>query len=104
MMIECAGQSRQRGWVEAEWESFMHGIPTIVFTLVFGGVAGWLASLLVGGRGGLSRNIVVGLIGAVVGHFIFGGLGWFLGAPLLGSLLSAVLGAAIVLIVARLLA
>jgi uncharacterized membrane protein YeaQ/YmgE (transglycosylase-associated protein family) len=78
----------------------MENIPGILWTLLFGAVAGWLASLVVGG-GGLIRNIAIGLIGAVVASFLFGGLGWFGGAPLLSSLLSAAIGAVIVVIVAR---
>lgn len=81
----------------------MYGIPALVFTLLFGAVAGWLASLIMGGSGGLIRNILVGLIGAVVGHFIFGGLGLFTGMPLVSALVSAVLGGVIVIVLARLL-
>ncbi|MGL4526656.1 MAG: GlsB/YeaQ/YmgE family stress response membrane protein, partial [Aestuariivirga sp.] len=84
--VRVAGQVPRFGSIEKG--SVMSGIPGIVWTLLFGAVAGWLASLVVGG-GGLIRNIIIGLIGAVVANFLFGGIGWFGGAPLLGSLLSA---------------
>ncbi len=39
--------------------------------VVFGGIAGWLASLIVGGGGlGILGDIVVGIVGAVIGGWI----------------------------------
>ena len=45
----------------------MENIPNILWVLLFGAVAGWLASMVVGGGGGLIRNIIIGLVGSVVG-------------------------------------
>ena len=76
-------------------------IPPLLVTLVLGGIAGWLASLLVGGSGGIIRNVLVGLIGAVVGHFVLGALGIGLGGPFVHSMIAAVLGGVIVIVVGR---
>lgn len=76
-------------------------IPPLVITLILGGIAGWLASLLVGGSGGIIRNIIVGLVGAVVGHFVLGAAGVFVGGPFLHSLVAAVLGGVIVIVLGR---
>ncbi len=76
-------------------------IPPLVITLILGGIAGWLASLIVGGSGGIIRNIVIGLVGAVVGHFVLGALGLRLGGPFLHSMIAAILGGVIVIVISR---
>ncbi|MDP1918693.1 MAG: GlsB/YeaQ/YmgE family stress response membrane protein [Myxococcales bacterium] len=73
-------------------------------TIVLGGLAGWLASIIAGtnARMGAIANIVVGVIGAVVGGMVFNLLG---GAGVTGfnlySLLVSVVGASVVLFVAK---
>ncbi len=48
----------------------------LIWILLIGAVAGWLAGLVMKGRGfGVFGNIVVGILGAVVGGFLFGMLG-----------------------------
>ena len=48
----------------------------ILWFLLIGLVAGWLAGLLVKGRGfGWLANMIVGVIGAFIGGFLFGQLG-----------------------------
>jgi uncharacterized membrane protein YeaQ/YmgE (transglycosylase-associated protein family) len=44
----------------------------ILLWIVFGGVAGWVASMVTGNEGdlGLVGNVIVGIIGAFVGGFI----------------------------------
>jgi uncharacterized membrane protein YeaQ/YmgE (transglycosylase-associated protein family) len=66
--------------------------------IVVGGIAGWLASMVMNKNRqmGCAANIVVGIVGGVIG-------GWLLGRDLtgfnIGSLLTAVLGAVILLAV-----
>ena len=74
----------------------------IIAILLIGLVAGWLASLLVGG-GGLVRDLVTGLVGAVVGAFIIHAFGIVLPFrdPLVTDIVTATLGAVIVVVVAR---
>lgn len=44
----------------------------VLLWIIFGGFAGWIASLLVGGEAGMGiiANIIVGIIGAFIGGFI----------------------------------
>lgn len=79
----------------------MSGVPALIITLIFGAIAGSLASAIAGGSGGMFRNIIVGLVGAVVGHFLLGYLGVHLNGPVLHALASAVLGGIVVIIVGR---
>lgn len=71
----------------------------LMWMLIIGAVAGWLAGLVMKGRGfGVPGNIVIGILGAVVGGFLFRLLGivfW----GLFGSLLVAFIGAVVLLFV-----
>ncbi|MGI3902897.1 MAG: GlsB/YeaQ/YmgE family stress response membrane protein [Janthinobacterium lividum] len=77
----------------------------IIAILLIGLVAGWLASLIVGG-GGLLRDLVTGLVGAIVGAFIIHAFGIVLPFrdPLVTDIVTATLGAVIVVVVARVVA
>jgi uncharacterized membrane protein YeaQ/YmgE (transglycosylase-associated protein family) len=74
--------------------------------LIVGAVVGWLAGILVKGRGfGLLGNIVIGVVGAVIGGWLAGSI-FNISNPISGfnltTLVVAVLGAILVLFVARL--
>jgi uncharacterized membrane protein YeaQ/YmgE (transglycosylase-associated protein family) len=75
--------------------------------IIFGGLAGWVASLIAGTdeRQGCLLNIVVGIVGAVVGGFVVSflrdGRPWEFNFDV-PSFLVAVLGAVLLLGVARL--
>jgi len=78
-----------------------HGFHNLLWFLIVGGAAGWLASLLVQGGGmGIIADIVVGILGACVG-------GWLIGFFNLGvwgfwgEFLMWVLGAVILIVVFR---
>ncbi len=45
--------------------------------IIFGGLAGWIASIIMGrnGRMGCLANVIIGIIGASIGGFIMGLLG-----------------------------
>ncbi len=83
----------------------MAGMDTkaIITALVIGLAAGWLASLVVGG-GGLLFYIVVGLIGSFVGSFLLGALGITLPIPdpLISQIITAAIGAIVLVLLARL--
>lgn len=74
----------------------------IVPTVAFGTVTGFVASLIVGG-GGLIRHAVVGVLGMLVGQGIVRLTGWRLrtGYPFLDDAGMAVLGAILVILLAR---
>lgn len=69
----------------------------IVYMLIIGAIAGWAAgNLFKGGGFGLLWNILLGIAGAVVGGFLFGLVG-LATVGLIGELISATVGAVIVL-------
>jgi uncharacterized membrane protein YeaQ/YmgE (transglycosylase-associated protein family) len=76
----------------------------IVFALI-GIVAGWLASFLVGGDG-LVRYLITGVIGAFVGGYLLSALNINLGIrnPLAAQIVTATIGAIVVVLLARLIA
>jgi uncharacterized membrane protein YeaQ/YmgE (transglycosylase-associated protein family) len=66
-------------------------------------VAGFLASLVVGG-GGLLRYLVSGVLGAFVGAMVLNAVGINLGIknPLVSQIVTATIGAIVVVVLARL--
>jgi uncharacterized membrane protein YeaQ/YmgE (transglycosylase-associated protein family) len=76
---------------------------SLLWFLVVGLVAGWLAGVLVKGGGfGLVGDLVVGVIGALLGGYLFSTFGVSAGGGLLGSIIVATIGAVILLFVLRL--
>ena len=75
----------------------------LVWFILVGLIAGWLAGMIVKGGGyGLVGDIVVGILGALLGGFLFGSLGGAVGGGLLGSIVVATLGAIILIGILRL--
>lgn len=75
----------------------------ILWFLVVGLVAGWLAGVLVKGGGfGLVGDLVVGIVGALLGGFLFSTFGVSLGGGLVGSIVVATIGAVVLLFIVRL--
>jgi len=76
---------------------------SLIVLAVIGIVAGFLASLVVGG-GGLLRYLVSGVLGAFVGVMILNATGINLGIKnaLLSQIVTATIGAIVVVILARL--
>ncbi len=70
---------------------------SLVWFLLIGLAAGWLAGQMTKGRDfGAVNNMIVGVLGAILGGFLFGILG--LGATnIIGQLLTATVGAVVVL-------
>jgi len=76
---------------------------SVLWFLVVGLVAGWLAGMLVKGGGfGLIGDLVVGVIGAFLGGWLFSTLGASAGGGLLGSIVVATVGAIVLLFLVRL--
>ena len=74
---------------------------TLVLWLVFGALVGWLASMVMRRPEGTVTNIIVGVVGAAIGGFLFNRDV----APSvfsLGSLLTAFVGAVLLLAVVNL--
>jgi uncharacterized membrane protein YeaQ/YmgE (transglycosylase-associated protein family) len=76
---------------------------SLIAWIIIGLLAGWIASLIVGGGGGLIGYIIAGLIGSVVGGFLAQQLKirLNLGNAFLEQLVISIIGAIIVLIIAR---
>ena len=75
---------------------------TIICWIILGLIGGWVASKIVGGTGqGFFLDIALGIVGALVGGFlysgIFGGVG--ISGVNLGSIIVAIIGSIIVLLV-----
>jgi len=77
---------------------------SLIAWLVVGLIAGWIAGTVTRGRGfGCIVNVILGLVGAVIGGWIFTKLGipaW----GFLGSLAAAIVGAVVLVAIARLFA
>lgn len=72
--------------------------------LIVGGIAGWLASLVMrrDGSQGIILNIVVGIVGGFLGGWLLPRLGLALGGGWLGYLITAFLGAIVLLLIVNL--
>ncbi|MFT3894960.1 MAG: GlsB/YeaQ/YmgE family stress response membrane protein [Anaerolineales bacterium] len=79
-------------------------LMNIIFWIVLGGLAGWIASMIMGtdARMGAGANIVVGIIGAIIGGLLMNAMG---GPGVTGfnlySILVAIGGAVILLLLVR---
>jgi uncharacterized membrane protein YeaQ/YmgE (transglycosylase-associated protein family) len=70
----------------------------IVYVLLIGAVAGWLAGQLTKGKGfGLLGNLIVGILGSLVGAFLLPLVG-LKATSLVGLLVQSTLGAVILLV------
>ena len=73
----------------------------LVWVVVIGLLAGWLAGLITKGGGfGLLGDLIVGVIGSLLGSFVFGVLGIY-AESLVGRLLLSVIGAVLLLYLIR---
>lgn len=78
-------------------------MDTVYFILI-GALAGWLAGQFMKGKGfGALGNIVIGILGGFVGGFVFGLLGIGPDGSLVGSLVTSVVGAVVLLFLVGLL-
>ena len=72
---------------------------SVVFWLVIGAIAGWIAGKIMRGGGfGVLGNIAVGVVGAIIGGSLFRMVG-LSAAGTLGSLVTAVVGACVLLFI-----
>ena len=72
----------------------------MIYSIVIGGLAGWLAGKLMKGGGfGILINILLGIAGGFVGGWLFGKLGISFIDGLPGDLLEGVIGAVVILFI-----
>ena len=75
----------------------------LIYFLVVGLIAGWLAGQVMKGGGyGVLADIVLGILGGVVGGRIFGALGIWPGGGLVGAILVAFVGSVVLVWISRL--
>jgi len=73
-------------------------VERVIFWLVVGLIAGFLASLVMRGGGyGIVGDIIIGLIGAFIGGWLFSLIGGGTGGSLIGSIIVAFIGACILI-------
>ncbi len=74
----------------------------IILWIIFGALAGWIASAIMGSRDGVLMDIVIGIVGAVLGGWIMSlfGQGGVSGFNLY-SFLVAILGAVVLIWIVR---
>uniref|UniRef100_UPI00404AFEA1 GlsB/YeaQ/YmgE family stress response membrane protein n=1 Tax=Cephaloticoccus sp. TaxID=1985742 RepID=UPI00404AFEA1 len=71
----------------------------ILIFLVVGIVAGWLAGLIIKGGGfGILGNMIIGIIGAALGGWLFDVLDISIGGRWLGPIVTATVGAVLLLL------
>ena len=69
----------------------------IVWFLLIGLAAGWLASqVMKGGSSSLVTDLIMGVIGSILGGFLFGAIG-LAATGLIGSLVTATVGAIVLI-------
>lgn len=74
----------------------------LIWFLLIGLIAGWLAGRVMRGGGyGVVGDMIVGIIGALLGGWLFGVLGISVGG-LIGSLITAFVGAVVLIALLRL--
>ncbi len=77
----------------------------LLYIIVIGAVAGWLAGLIwKGGGSGLLWNIILGIVGSFVGGWLLAKLGVAIkiGSPTVNLIITSVIGAVVVLFIASL--
>jgi len=75
----------------------------LVWFLLIGLIAGWLAGKVMRGGGfGVVGDMIVGVIGAFLGGWLFSVLGISAGGGLIGSIIVAFIGALVLLFLLRL--
>ena len=77
-------------------------IQGLIWFLLIGLIAGWLAGKVMRGGGfGLVGDMIVGVIGALLGGWLFGVLGISAGG-LIGAIITAFVGAVVLIFLLRL--
>ena len=79
-------------------------LDQLVLWIIIGGIAGLLADAVVKGiKVGLVGAVVVGILGAFIGGWLFGLLNISLGGGILGDIITAFIGAVVLLVLLRVL-
>ncbi len=72
----------------------------MIWSIIVGGLIGWLAGKLMDSKGGVLRNIILGIVGSGVGNWLAGAVR-LVAQNSLGSFLIGVGGACVVILICR---
>jgi uncharacterized membrane protein YeaQ/YmgE (transglycosylase-associated protein family) len=76
----------------------------MIYTILVGIVAGWLAGQIMKGGGyGLIGDLLLGIVGSWMGGWIFGMLGLWPGGGVIGSIVVSTIGAVALVALVRML-
>jgi uncharacterized membrane protein YeaQ/YmgE (transglycosylase-associated protein family) len=76
----------------------------LLYWLVVGLIAGWLAGVVMKGGGyGVVADIILGILGGILGGWIFSRLGVGTGGGLVGGIVVAFIGAVVLVAITRVL-
>lgn len=79
-------------------------LEQILTWIIVGGIAGFLAVKLIKGiRTGLVGTVIIGILGAFLGGWVFGQLNIAIGTGLVSEIVTAFVGAVILLLLVRVL-
>ena len=74
----------------------------LVYSILIGGVAGWLAGTIMKGGGfGIFKNILLGIVGGLLGGWLFNTLNLNFIEGVVGDLIQGVAGAVVLIAIAR---
>jgi len=74
-------------------------MQALLILLLIGAAAGYLAGVIVQGYGyGVVGNIIVGIVGAVIAGWLLPRAGLFPSANIIGQIISATIGAVVLLV------
>ena len=91
-------------WMQSREVTVRVSTPGFISWIVIGLLAGWVAGHLTRGRGfGCVVDVILGLVGGVIGGWIFTRLG-IVALGFWGSLAAAIVGAVLLVAIARLFA
>jgi len=72
----------------------------MLYSLLIGALAGWLAgNLMRGGGFGILLNIILGIVGSIVGNWLLGYLGVSIASGWIGDLITGAIGASVLLFI-----
>jgi uncharacterized membrane protein YeaQ/YmgE (transglycosylase-associated protein family) len=100
-VLECAAIGDNEGGARLSLRFHGGRAMYLLWEIIIGILAGFIASKLVSGSGmGILLDLVVGIVGAILGGWIFGLLG-LAAYGLIGQLVMAVVGAVVLLLIVR---
>ena len=74
----------------------------LIFAVIVGGLAGWMAGKLTKGEGyGVFFNVLLGIVGGFVGGYLFKWLDISTANDFVGSLVTALIGSIVLLFIAK---